>query len=243
MSRRAFTLIELVAIMIVVGLLSAVVFINLGSHQAVKLDAAAQKVAADIKYAKSLALSTAQWYGVEFGTGEVVTRWQLGSPAYAFGWPPTTAAPTTTTTTIMVTTTTLLAPSTTLTPTTTTVIVPTTPPPVTTTQAVVASSVGSLGENQYQVYLTDGTSDTLIDNPAKAGFDFVVNLSELFPGVVISSVIVPGGEDKIEFDPLGAPHDDKNGSALTAEAVVTLTYQGTSKSIKVTAITGRVYVE
>ncbi|OGC34506.1 hypothetical protein A2462_04385 [candidate division WOR-1 bacterium RIFOXYC2_FULL_41_25] len=100
-----------------------------------------------------------------------------------------------------------------------------------------------LAANNYQIYQTDGLVDTILFNPSHLKSDFVVNLDHYFAGVVISDVSIPGGGDKIEFSPLGAPYNDRNGSVLTAEAVITLQYKGLTKQIRITPNTGKVYIQ
>lgn len=57
---RGFTLIETVIIMVVVGILAAVVFLRGNPFDTIKLDSATRKVAADIRYAQKLAITTQQ---------------------------------------------------------------------------------------------------------------------------------------------------------------------------------------
>ncbi|PIS28107.1 hypothetical protein COT42_08990 [Candidatus Saganbacteria bacterium CG08_land_8_20_14_0_20_45_16] len=66
MKRAAFTLIELIMVVVLIGILSGVAMISLRSQETVALSAAAQKVVVDLNYARGSALSTAFWYGVSF---------------------------------------------------------------------------------------------------------------------------------------------------------------------------------
>ena len=66
MARRAFTLIELIMVMLIMGIISVVGFIVINPYQGIKLDAAAKKVMVDLEFARNLSLSTAKWYGVSF---------------------------------------------------------------------------------------------------------------------------------------------------------------------------------
>ncbi|NQT30240.1 MAG: hypothetical protein HQ596_06685 [Candidatus Saganbacteria bacterium] len=53
-------------VMLIMAVLSVFVFLNLNPYKTVKLDAATQKVIADLKYARSSALSTAKSYMISF---------------------------------------------------------------------------------------------------------------------------------------------------------------------------------
>ena len=64
MRKKAFSLIELIIVMGLIGILAIATMIAINSLGSVKLDAAGRRMEADLKYAQSLALSTAQWYGV-----------------------------------------------------------------------------------------------------------------------------------------------------------------------------------
>ncbi|MBU0686856.1 MAG: GspH/FimT family pseudopilin [Candidatus Margulisbacteria bacterium] len=172
--KQAFTLIELVIVMVLLGIVAAVGFISLDSLPNQNLYAAAEKVAADLRYAKNLALSSSQWHGVKFDT-----------------W-----------------------------------------------------------DEEYEVYVTDGSTDTVIKKPEDPSQNFAVDLPAEFQDVEIDSVT--GISDKIEFSPLGVPYDDKNGSPFASTFTVELNYGGgwfgcggSSPSIyvRVAPETGRVYVE
>ena len=167
MKKKGFTLVELITVITVMIILVAVGFITLDPYKAVKLDAAAKKVAMDLRYAQNLALSTVKWLGISFEADPL---------------------------------------------------------------------------NTYTVYQTDGMIDSVIENPSELGKDFIVDLFDYFGGVKISNVNFGGG-NKIEFNPLGVPYDDKNGSTLTEEAVVALSYRGLAKEIRITPNTGRVYIQ
>ena len=95
--------------------------------------------------------------------------------------------------------------------------------------------------NLYTLYTTTGTIDTVIDNPAKLGSGFVVNTNTDF-AVQIGSVIIEGA-NKIEFSPLGTPYKDRTASALTQEAVITLTKGGSNRAVRVFPTTGRVAIQ
>lgn len=86
--------------------------------------------------------------------------------------------------------------------------------------------------NQYAVYATEGGTDMIVDNPAKRGSNFIV---------IISGATVESGQ-KIIFDPLGTPYA-ADRSPFTAEAVVTLRQDSSSRTVRIVPRTGRVYVQ
>jgi len=73
MKRRGFTIIEFVVILVILGVLAIFSFLSISPYRAVKLEAAAKKVVADLLFAKNLALSTSKWYGVSFEADPVNT--------------------------------------------------------------------------------------------------------------------------------------------------------------------------
>lgn len=166
MRSRGFTAIELIVILVIVGILSVFVFITLDPYKGIKLNAAAHKVAADVRYARDLAMSTTDWHGVKFQVDPV---------------------------------------------------------------------------NQYNVYTTTGTVDANVEDPAKFGSDLVVDLNSNY-GIIISSVNLAGGS-QVEFDPYGAPHDDKNGSAFTSSGNIVLGIDSQTKTITITATAGVVSIQ
>ncbi|MBU0574031.1 MAG: prepilin-type N-terminal cleavage/methylation domain-containing protein [Candidatus Margulisbacteria bacterium] len=64
---RGFTMFELIIVMVVIVILSAITFVSISFYADARLNSVADKVANDIRYARDLAASTADWYGVEFG--------------------------------------------------------------------------------------------------------------------------------------------------------------------------------
>ncbi len=78
MKRPAYTIIELVVVISVVAVLSifAAVAIN-SSLRAVQLNGAADKIAADLRYAKSMASSYYQWYGVRYTVGSGASAYEV----------------------------------------------------------------------------------------------------------------------------------------------------------------------
>ena len=94
--------------------------------------------------------------------------------------------------------------------------------------------------NHVYVYTTTGTKDTIATDPGKTNATFFVDLSSTY-GTTISTVTVEGGAAKIEFSPSGAPYRDKAGAVLTAESVVTLSNGVSTKTVRITPGTGRIY--
>jgi len=95
--------------------------------------------------------------------------------------------------------------------------------------------------NQYTIYTTTGTRDTVAANPAKFQSNFIINLNTDY-GVVIGSVNIAGGK-KVEFSPLGTPYDDRYGTALTADGVITLSKESISRTILISPNTGRIFIQ
>lgn len=73
MKNRGYTLVEMVVILAIMGIMAVVAFVALNPYRVVRLDAAAQKVKADLLYARNLALSTSKWYGISFEADPVNT--------------------------------------------------------------------------------------------------------------------------------------------------------------------------
>ncbi|MFC1571385.1 Tfp pilus assembly protein FimT/FimU [Candidatus Margulisiibacteriota bacterium] len=165
-SQRAFTLIELVMVIALLGILAVASFVAIGSFQSQHLNAAAERVAADLRYAKNLALTKTVWHGVIYNTGTEV----------------------------------------------------------------------------YEIYQTDGTTDTLIKKPEDLNQDFSVDLDNDYDGVGISSADIDSGS-KVEFDPYGVPFTDKNGNAITSVGIITLSGGGSSVTVRIAPETGRVYIQ
>lgn len=165
--RRGFTLVEMIMTLVIAAILSVVVAVAIAnSINAVQLNAAATRLASDLRYAQTSAGSSGSWHGVRFDLSPL---------------------------------------------------------------------------NQYTIYSTDGLSDATIENPAKLGAGFVVQLGA-DNGVSIPSVNISGGS-QVEFSPLGTPYDDKNLNALAAEGVITLTRNGSSLTVRITPNTGRINIQ
>jgi Tfp pilus assembly protein FimT len=94
--------------------------------------------------------------------------------------------------------------------------------------------------NRYTVYTTTGTADTGIADPGRSGANLVVLLSATY-NTTLSTVTVEGGGTHIEFSPSGSPYRDKTSSILTLESVLTLSNGVSSKTVRITPGTGRIY--
>jgi len=64
--KKAYTLVELIVIVVILIIISGFVFVYIGFYKGIKVDAAANKMVSDIRYAQSIAMSTAVWHGVSF---------------------------------------------------------------------------------------------------------------------------------------------------------------------------------
>lgn len=95
--------------------------------------------------------------------------------------------------------------------------------------------------NKYSVYQTTGTADSLVQDPANFAANLEVDVNSLF-GLSIFSVSIEGGK-KIEFSPLGQPYADKLGSPLTLESSIVLKTGSSTRTIRITPNTGRVYLQ
>jgi prepilin-type N-terminal cleavage/methylation domain-containing protein len=164
---NGFTIIELVIVIVLLGIMAMAVSITLTPSSSIRLDTAAKRVAADLRYAKSTAFSYSKWYGVTFQTD------------------PT---------------------------------------------------------NTYTVFQTNGTMDATIKDPASLGNNFIVNIPALYGGVTLSSVNIAGGS-KVEFNPVGTPYNDKNGTAISSAGAITLQYLGNTKTIYITPNTGYISIQ
>ncbi|MFA4906148.1 MAG: prepilin-type N-terminal cleavage/methylation domain-containing protein [Candidatus Margulisiibacteriota bacterium] len=70
-NRRGFTLLEAAIVIVVLSILSIGAFVYIGFINGIKLDAASQKVAADVRYAQSRAMSYTVWHGINFNLSPV----------------------------------------------------------------------------------------------------------------------------------------------------------------------------
>ena len=168
MRKAGYTIVELVVVVIVIGILSVVAFAAINNAmRGIQLVNAADKLASDLRYAKSLSESTGKWYGVSIEVSPV---------------------------------------------------------------------------DQYTIYSTTGTSDSVADNPAKFGSGFIVKVYTEYT-VTISSVTIEGGK-KIEFSPGGMPYTDRYAfGPLSSEGVVTLSKSGSTRGVRIVPGTGRIYIQ
>ena len=93
--------------------------------------------------------------------------------------------------------------------------------------------------NSYNVYYTDGSTDTDVENPADPSTTLQIDVNDEYSGVTISGVSIGSG-GKVEFNPIGTPYDDVTGSTLVATGTITLTHGGTSRTIQIYPNTGKV---
>jgi MSHA pilin protein MshC len=66
--RGGFTIVELVMVIVIIGILSVIAHSRFSSFYDLKLEGAARKLAADIRYAQQVALSQHEAHGIEFDT-------------------------------------------------------------------------------------------------------------------------------------------------------------------------------
>ncbi len=65
-SRRGFTFVELVVVITILGILAWIAFPNFSGYSDIKLDAAARRVAADLRYAQNRAMGKRMIHGLLF---------------------------------------------------------------------------------------------------------------------------------------------------------------------------------
>ncbi|MFA6432055.1 MAG: GspH/FimT family pseudopilin [Candidatus Margulisiibacteriota bacterium] len=95
--------------------------------------------------------------------------------------------------------------------------------------------------DQYTVYTTTGTQDIALVNPTKPSTAFTINLNSDFH-VGISAVNISGGS-QVEFSPIGTPYIDKTGAELAADGTITLNKGAATKTIHITPVTGRLFIQ
>jgi len=72
MQKNAFTLIELIVVMVIIGIAALLAVPMIGSAADVQVRSAANMIAADLDYAKSMAITTQQNYSVVFDTANEI---------------------------------------------------------------------------------------------------------------------------------------------------------------------------
>jgi len=78
MSARGFTLTELIVILSILGILSWLAYPKMAAMDEIKVDVAARRLAADLRYAQSLAMSERVIHGVLFEPG--LARYTVFAP-------------------------------------------------------------------------------------------------------------------------------------------------------------------
>src|SRR5215212_8481809 len=73
--RRAFTLIEILTVVLILGIASAIIAPQIGSRNDVKVRAAARVVVADLMYAQNMAIAQQKWMYVKFD--DAAEKYQL----------------------------------------------------------------------------------------------------------------------------------------------------------------------
>jgi Tfp pilus assembly protein FimT len=74
---QAFTLVEVMIMVIIVGIIAAIAIPMYTSAASVQLSAAANMIASDLEYAKSMAISTGKTYQVVFNTAAATEGYSL----------------------------------------------------------------------------------------------------------------------------------------------------------------------
>src|ERR1700684_3563629 len=87
-SRRAFTLMELLAVVVILALASAVVLPQIGDHDDSKVASAARELTADLLYAQSCAIATGRTHYIVFDAAHgKYTVMDSIDPPHAIGHP------------------------------------------------------------------------------------------------------------------------------------------------------------
>lgn len=163
--KKAFSLVELVIIIVLMAILMFTGYAGISSYQTQRLRAAAERVASDLRYAQNLAITSTAWQGAAFQV----------TPA-----------------------------------------------------------------NSYNLYETDGVTDTNLKKPEDRNQDFIVNLASEYQGVTITSVNIGGG-NKVEFSPYGVPFTDRNGAAIAAAGYLVLSGNGLTVTTYISPESGRIF--
>ena len=119
---------------------------------------------------------------------------------------------------------------------------PTTTVTTTTLPPVVPPSSLVLESNQYAIFETDGSTDTIIERPGDPGEDYVVDLSDDYQGISITNVDIDG-IGRVEFSPLGVPYTDKNANPISSIGIITLSSDDSSITVRIAPQSGRIYIE
>lgn len=96
--------------------------------------------------------------------------------------------------------------------------------------------------NRYNVYFTNGVSDIDLLDPAEPSAVLDVDVAARFGGTLITAVAIAAG-NKVEFNPIGTPYDDKNGSPLGSDGTVTISQGGSARTIRIVKNTGMVELQ
>ncbi len=97
-------------------------------------------------------------------------------------------------------------------------------------------------KNNYYVYQTDGSIDTIEVDPADYTKTLIVNVNDKF-GAVIMGVTLEGGLKKVEFNGLGKPYTDYYGWSATTESTIVLGIGTETKTVSITPNTGKIDIQ
>lgn len=70
MQSRGFTLIELVIVIVILGIIAATVLVSGTAKGPIRLEAACQRIATDLRYMQEMAMAEQVRFGVSFDTGD-----------------------------------------------------------------------------------------------------------------------------------------------------------------------------
>jgi len=93
--------------------------------------------------------------------------------------------------------------------------------------------------NQYEVFQTDGATDTPVPDPVNPSQNLFVTMSDEYQGVIIEGVNIEGGT-RLVFNSLGVPYPSALGAQLVVAGSITLSQGVTSRIIQIIPETGRV---
>ncbi len=88
-STKGFTLVEILAVVVILGIASAIIIPQIGSRDDLVVAAGARVVMADLIYAQNRAIATQKWHFVQFVDQQysLMTRDSDGSPLYTITHP------------------------------------------------------------------------------------------------------------------------------------------------------------